>query len=408
MSRLLIIAAFFAATAADADNGALYGKVLLDGGREVHGAIRWGNSNPKLYWLHHLNGRRAEPYDISDLDDDVVDAILDSQPGPSIDVNGTTIEFVKWFSKAEIRPGMFDVEFGAISSITFDHSLATIQLVDGGTIVAERRSRDMDADITVLLEDGSRREYDDDELREIHFSAAPLEHPAFPAFIYGSVDSTLGPWAGLIEWDSDEREADDELDGDVDEDELSIDFGDIVSIETVDESASRVVTKDGIERVLTGSNDVNSENRGIVVHHPDHGSVTLNWEVFKKVTFEPLPSDFLPRRSVWSNTGRVSGAVVTDQTRLQGNVIMDINLEFAAEAIVARNQDFRRASIPLRLVRAIHREGDGKARVELTSGRQFTFDTGHPLAAGGSGILIASEAGANYVAAGDVKSILIE
>jgi len=64
--------------------------------------------------------------------------------------------------------------------------------------------------------------------------------------LYGTVDFYGGELTGVIQWDHDERLSTDVLDGDTRDGDVSIEFGNLASIER-DGSGSNVVTKSGRE-----------------------------------------------------------------------------------------------------------------------------------------------------------------
>ena len=61
---------------------------------------------------------------------------------------------------------------------------------------------------------------------------------------------------------------------------MAIEFGKIKSVER-DGRGSLVILKSGRDFYLTGSNDVNHENRGIIVNIPGQGRVDIEWRDFR-------------------------------------------------------------------------------------------------------------------------------
>ncbi|MDX1569313.1 MAG: hypothetical protein R3200_02440 [Xanthomonadales bacterium] len=385
-----------------AQQGAIYGTVKLDSDREITGVIRW--EQEEAYWVHHFNGRHGKPRDISFLDDDDQEKILDQQPGPQLQLDdGTVIEFVKWFSSGELRPTDFAIEFGAIDRLELKGSWVDVTLRDGTEFEAYGGSNDIETEIFVKSEDGTERELDWDEIDSIQFAETPAGHPQFVPQLYGRVKTRSGTLTGLVIWDNDERFATDKLDGDLATgEEVSIEFGEILSIISRGNS-SVVVTRDGAERELFNSNDVDADNRGIVVVNPAFGRALIDWSVFEEVTYKQMPEDFLPARSFWT-VKPLSGTVEThDGKRLSGKLIYDVDEGSTAESLDGRAEGID-YDIPLRLVARVEPHEDGSSTVTLVDGTTLKMTGDRDVSSSNNGILVDKA----FLPWGEVKSISFE
>ncbi|MEM9305551.1 MAG: hypothetical protein AAGE01_25805, partial [Pseudomonadota bacterium] len=220
----VLVSALLFGGSAVASPAVIFGTIETEDGKTYTGAISWDGE--EAYWVQHFNGRSAYPFDLSAFDADTRDEILDQQPGPQIELGSTTIELVKWFSKPELRPTEIAVEFGAIDRLDVSRGRVVITLRDGSELISDGGSNDIGADILVLGADGAERDLDWDEIETIVFSEAPAGHPLWPDQLFGAVTTVHGTFDGIMAWDSDERFADEELDGDLpDGEELSIEFG---------------------------------------------------------------------------------------------------------------------------------------------------------------------------------------
>jgi hypothetical protein len=135
----------------------------------------------------------------------------------------------------------------------------------------------------------------DDELGEIDLSWSRISTVEFlkaPKKItnkfgkplYGTVEAFGKNFTGYIQWDHDERLSSDKLDGDTDDGKLAIEFEKIKSIERRG-SRSLVVLKSGREVVMSGSNDVDKSNRGIIIMNSEWVAVDVPWS---NLTSSPL------------------------------------------------------------------------------------------------------------------------
>jgi hypothetical protein len=102
--------------------------------------------------------------------------------------------------------------------------------------------------------------------------------------IYGTVKSGKYNFTGRIQWDNDECLSVDKLDGYTEDGKTSIP-SQIAAIRP-HKSGAMVKLKSGDELYLRGTNDVNDENRGIVVVVPKIGTVKVGWDDFDQVTIQ--------------------------------------------------------------------------------------------------------------------------
>jgi hypothetical protein len=117
----------------------------------------------------------------------------------------------------------------------------------------------------------------------------------------GTVVTTTGTeLTGHIRWDCDEEHSWEILDGSRRETSFDVELGKVASIERMDperasERGARVTLVDGRVLELSGSNDVNTENKGVMVrpvgaHAPggEEGAwVRVRWSDFRSVRFRP-------------------------------------------------------------------------------------------------------------------------
>ena len=388
-----------------ADDGRIYGTVTTDDDVSITGAIRWNDE--EVFWTDHFNGDKANATDLSGLSDEEQELILDRQPGPQLDFNGTTIELIKWFSSDTLDPQDFYLEFGSISIIEpMGGDQVKVTLRDGSEIEGDGGSNDIGADIVVRGEDGTVQEIDWDDVKTVVFSASGENAPSFGEHLYGRVKTESGEFQGLVHWDHDDRVGSEQLDGDVDDNDVSIDFGNIISI-TKENEGSRVITRDGTNHFMVGSNDVNDENRGIYVDDPRSGRVDISWELFISVEFITELERPLTTYADFAKVGRLHGTVVLeDDKSASGSLTFDVDEWTSAEMISGRTEAGLRYMIPLRLVSSITRKDENSAQVKLTSGDELTLQGERDINHKNNGIIINMEnEGAKYIDWKNVKSV---
>jgi len=119
----------------------------------------------------------------------------------------------------------------------------------------------------------------------------PPDGPAYDDFdggkrLFGTVYTENGEeFTGDITWDFDEEYTWEILDGELRDIEFNIEFGFIKSIEKRSRRGSVVTLKDGRSFKLRGSNDVDEDNKGIIIFLKDGDEAIVDWEDFDRVEF---------------------------------------------------------------------------------------------------------------------------
>jgi hypothetical protein len=91
-------------------------------------------------------------------------------------------------------------------------------------------------------------------------------------------------FTGDIKWDDDEEYTWEILDGDYRGISFDIEFTFIKSIEKMSRHGSEVTLTDGRVFNLRDSNDIDSDNKGIIVY-TDKDEIYIDWEDFAKADF---------------------------------------------------------------------------------------------------------------------------
>jgi hypothetical protein len=162
--------------------------------------------------------------------------------------------------------------------------------------------------------------------------------------LYGRVVWDSGSMEGWIEWDQDEREISDRLDGDsLSGERQSLEFVTIEKIVRVDTESSDVTLEDGTTRRLFATNDVAQGHRGVTVESPTE-RVELPWRAVRLVEF------YRPARETQAvqldpvSDERLRGVVCTrDGRQLQGLMDWDLDERYLFETLegtAARSVDY--------------------------------------------------------------------
>jgi len=184
------------------------------------------------------------------------------------------------------------IDFGQIESIERRSSRSAIVTLKSGSEMTLDESNDIDSgNRGIVISDlglGSVR-VGWDEFERLDFMEAP-EGPSYNEFnggkrLQGTVVTEDGEkFTGEIKWDDDEEYSWEILNGDLKDIKLEIEFSKISSIAKMSSRSSLVTLKDGRTYRLRGSNDVDSDNKGIIVYQGRDETV-VDWYDFDMVEF---------------------------------------------------------------------------------------------------------------------------
>jgi hypothetical protein len=185
-----------------------------------------------------------------------------------------------------------DVPFGAIASIErVGHSASRVTLHDGEVLMMSG-SNDVDDDnsgITISDPQLGQVKVEWGDFDQVRFFP-PAEQVSRDAFdggrrITGTVIGSSGDsWTGAVTWDRDEAWGWEIINGQLDDAEFFVEFGQVSRIERTDRGA-RVTLLDGRVLELDGSQDVGSGHRGIRIG-TGGGAHDLEWEEFRELRIQ--------------------------------------------------------------------------------------------------------------------------
>ena len=289
----------------------------------------------------------------------------------------------------------FVSRFGDIDWIeVLGNDEARLHMRDGSQIRVEGSANDVEADVVVddaslgMVEVPWRR------IEKVEFAPTPAEVRPRGFRLHGVVEATEGrEFNGFVQWDSEECLSFDELDGDDDEVSLSIEMGKIRSIERISRRASRVTLKDGRVLELDGSNDVDEDIRGVLVEDPRFGRAELNWDAFRKVTFDDAGGSG-PGYQAYANTGGELRATVhtRENTSHTGRLVFDLDETYRWEMLDGDDDDIS-YSIPFHLILRIEPRGRDAAMVSLKSGETLRLSDTQDISDRNDGVVVIPDNG---------------
>lgn len=192
----------------------------------------------------------------------------------------------------DVRGERRKIPFGAVASISRDGPEAAWVTLHSGEGMLMSGTNDVDRrnnGITVSDPALGVVKVRWDQFERVRFHEPASEQPVHDfdggKRVVGTVLATSGEeFSGRIQWDADESESWELLDGEAGGVEFQIEFSKIASIAKNADGAA-VTLRDGRSFDLTGSNDVNRDNRGIVVA-TDTQQIVMPWKDFVELRLE--------------------------------------------------------------------------------------------------------------------------
>lgn len=365
--------AFASEAKAQSHEGFIYGKVYTT--RTTYlGPIRWGKE--EVLWTDLFNAAKT---------DKSFDKLVPESKSDSWTIDSWTLGSI-WENTSTHQ---FTCQFGNIKEMRMvDSDIVILTLKNGGQIRVKDDGNDIGEKVQVMDPELGEISIDWKNIDRIEFLPTPSRlNQTFGLPIYGTVEGMRREkYTGFIVWDNDERLLTDKLDGDSDDGDVSISFKDIASIEKRGRG-SFIVTKSGRELYLTGSNDVNDENRGVMVVVPEVGIVKFSWDAFRKVTFTTPNNtgaafdDFKAPKMMTGSISRIDG------NELKGELVYDIDETIDFEIIEGEENGIEYL-IPMKNIKSVTPKNYDYSQIELRSGQSLLLGEGRDVSARNAGVLV--------------------
>ncbi len=391
--RTLAFTSFFtlgtALTVFADSSGRIYGTLTTVDGDTYTGLIRWDKNEAS--WVDVLDGTKEMPK-----------ARAEGTPRKyrekrtSIEIFGLKIggANVNWGDAFAAQSG---IRFGHLKSLeAVDDDKAMLTLKSGEQIEFAGGSTDIGSDVReVIVEDAKEGEIEFvwSDINRIDFAQGPSDLTSdFGERLYGTVTTRRGDtFTGFVAWDVDEALGNDVLDGEENGRSRKIKFDKIASIERYSSNGATVTLKTGESMLLRETNDVNDENRGIVVGDPAFGQVVISWDDFDKVMFT---SDFKPvTYDSFKPTAPMYGTITTEEGKTYtGQVRWDDDEQFTWELLNGDYHDIQ-FEIEMGLIKQIEKRSYRSSDVTTLDGRVFRLRGSNDVDEDNKGIFVKTDAG---------------
>jgi hypothetical protein len=294
-----------------------------------------------------------------------------------------------WEDKYRENDHTFACFFGDIKAL-YPHSgdKVDLELKNGSIIKLNGGSNDIGTNVQIYDYELGLIKINWSKINKVEFSQAPggINSP-FGSPLYVELSTyKKGKIAGYLKWDQDERTTEDILDGRSNYGDQKIPFKNIKSILKKDKGVI-VTLWSGKELYLTGSNDVNSENRGIAIFKEGTGSIQLAWNEFKKVDF--IKKEFAgPAYNDFAKPEAIKTEVLTYDDKLySGLTIFDIDEKWEIE-LLDGDDDNIEYQIPFRYIQEIRPKNKLYSLIDLKCGDQLLLGEKQDVSQKNDGVLV--------------------
>ena len=369
-----------------ADPARLYGRVQTWDGEVVEGFIRWGANEGA--WFDILHGSKDLPR--RNFEDAEALGWEPAERENRIEFLGIGITF-PGDRESISRTSQSGIRFGHLSSLErLSGSRARVVLKSGEELELEG-SGDLGSGVgEISVEDvrGRTTALEWSDLRTVDFMAAPPRASRLGHRLYGTLVTRDGErFTGYIAWDMDEIFGSDVLDGEADGRDREVPFADIRSIVRNGSRSARVLLVDGEALVLSGTNDVNSGNRDILVADPALGEVRVEWDEFDRLEFAPPPAAI--EFSTFDGGRRLRGTVeTTSGETFSGLIRWDNDEEYTWEILDGQLSGGADLDVEMGTIAAIERRGYSTSVVTLRDGRRLELGDSNDVDEGNRGVYI--------------------
>jgi len=363
-------------------SGRIYGRVYTEDGDVYEGRIIWDKNEgiwedildcTKSYRIPHYEGREKEEH---------------------IEIFGLRIS---WSKSGEYSSASMGIKFGHIQSIRPRSShKATIYLKSGEKIKVKGYGTDIGTsvrEIVVLDPDYGTVKLDWSDLDKVVFEKEPKDLPREDRKrLLGRVITRDGDeFHGFITWDQDEIFTTDILDGEEDSKDWEIPFEKIKKIKRRSRNSSTVFLKNQEKLNLSGTNDVNSSNRGILVEDANFGRVEVKWGDFGEVEFLEESQRYLKDFDEYDGGELLYGTVYTeDEDSYTGFITWDDDEKYTWEML---NGDYHDLEVVVEFgrVKSIKKRSFWGAEITLKNGNTFVLENSNDVNEENKGIYILTD-----------------
>ena len=376
---------------AQGDQGFIYGTIVSTSGASYQGQIRWGKE--EAFWNDIFNATKTAS------GENTYEKLAQEKKSKNWweNLDGGILKI--WDDEYSSQVHQFTCRFGDIKSITPQgESKVWCEFKNGLRISLKGGSNDFGT--TVVINDYElgivKLRWNSIEKVEFQDTPAKLEDKLGNA-LYGNVITSDDTFSGHVQWDKDERLDTDFIDGSTNNEKLSLPFKKVACIENLgNKSQVKLINEKSI--TMYGTNDVNAENRGVVVSLEEIGKVEIPWKIFKSVCFDANHKSSGPSYSTYGNPKRLFGQVKDLQgNEFEGLIIFDRDEKWNFEQLEGLYNNLKYI-IPFKNIKTIIPKNEDYTYVLLRNGQKLILGKLQDVSSKNEGVvIISSNSDSNFI-----------
>jgi len=367
-------------------SGFIHGTVTTHSGKQYEGFLRWDAE--EAFWDDLFHSARKELPWFEYVDEEVLEKEYELRYNESRSMIKRIIRSLGGDSHRYESSRIFVCRFGDLERLEISHQNEVLVWTgDGSRHRVSGYSNDVGGPIVVYSSATKTQKLSWEQIASIDFNQAPTTAVPYAERLYGTVETSEGEFAGYIQWDKSECTTTDVLDGTHKGRDMEIEMGRIHAIIRRNSRSAKVELIDGDTFVLEGTNDVNADNRGIMVEKTGVGRVTIPWQRFKRVVFTNGRGSG-PDRASFAHQRALRGTVVDQEGQQHyGRLVYDLDEAWSWDIYNGRN-DKLEWDIPFASIASVKRDGHEHCQVTLLSGETLRLGGSQDPGPGNDGLLV--------------------
>lgn len=373
------------------DEGFIYGKITSTSGAKYQGQIRWGKE--EAYWNDIFNATKTSE------SENTYKKYAEGKKNKNWweNLDGGILKI--WDDEYSSQTHQFTCRFGDIKSISPQgESRVKCEFKNGLIITLKGGSNDFGTTIVINDYELGIIKLRWSKISKIEFKDTPKKlEVKMGAPLFGTVKTSDETLLGFVQWDKDERLDTDLLEGSSSSEKLAIAFRKIACIENLG-NKSLIKSKNNKSIVMHGTNDVNSENRGIVVSINGIGKVEIPWSSFTSVCFDDHSNDSGPAYGTYNEPQRLFGSVKDlDGNEFIGLIIFDKDEKWDFEQLEGLHKSHKYI-IPFKNIKTIVPKNEDYTYVILRNEKKLLLGKLQDVSSKNEGVvIISSNSDANFI-----------
>jgi len=376
---------------AQGDQGFIYGTIISTSGATYQGQIRWGKE--EAYWNDIFNATKTSTGE--NAYQKHVQKKISKNWWENLDGGLLRI----WDDEYSSQVHQFTCRFGDIKSITPQgEGKVWCEFKNGLEVPLQGGSNDFGTSIIINDYELGVVKLRWSSIQKVEFEETPAKLEAkLGEALYGEIITSQEKFSGYVQWDKDERLDTDLIDGSTKNEKLSLPFQKVACIENMGNKSQLKLMNDK-SITMYGTNDVNSENRGIVVSVEQLGKVEIPWKIFKSVCFESGHGSSGPSYSSFEAPQRLFGEVKDLRgNQFEGLIIFDRDEKWDFEQLEGLFNEVKYV-IPFRNIKTIIPKNEDFTYVLLRNGHKLILGKLQDVSSKNEGVVvITSNSDSNFI-----------